>query len=77
MSSVACSRLPTLQTLDRWPRDRLEKPGRTILDRQPNTYTSTFPSEIVRCRSAMGRELRFFCKYGGDHSIVPVWENRP
>ena len=35
----------------------------TILDRQPNIYTSTFPSEIVTCRVGGGSELQLFCKY--------------
>ncbi len=39
----------------------------TVLGRQPNTYTSTFPSEIVSCRLGSGRELRLLCKYGADH----------
>ena len=39
----------------------------TVLGRQPNTHTSTFPSEIVSCRLGSGRELRLLCKYGADH----------
>ena len=34
-----------------------------IIDRQPNVYASTFPSEIVTCKFSDGRELQLFCKY--------------
>lgn len=37
-----------------------------VLDRQPNIYSSTFPSEIVTCRLDEGSELRLYCKYGGE-----------
>ena len=40
----------------------------SILDRQPNIYTATFPSEIVRCQLGNGRELRLLCKYGAGQS---------
>lgn len=36
----------------------------TVIGREQNIYTSTFPSEIVACRLADGRELELFCKYG-------------
>jgi hypothetical protein len=41
----------------------------TILDRKPSPYTSTFPSEVVTCRTAGGATLRLFCKHaaGRDH----------
>jgi aminoglycoside phosphotransferase (APT) family kinase protein len=35
-----------------------------VRSRKPNSYTSTFPSEIVTCRLADGRERRVFVKYG-------------
>jgi aminoglycoside phosphotransferase (APT) family kinase protein len=35
----------------------------TILDREPSPYTSTFPSEVVTCRTAGGAMLRLFCKH--------------
>lgn len=35
----------------------------TIVDRQFNPYYSSFPSEIVTCRLADGRKMKFFCKY--------------
>jgi len=35
----------------------------TVLERQPNDWARTFPSEIVRCRFANGSERQLFCKY--------------
>lgn len=67
MSSVACSRLPNLQALAVGLTSVLGSQV-NILDRQPNTYASTFPSEILRCQLANGRDLRLLCKYGADHS---------
>jgi aminoglycoside phosphotransferase (APT) family kinase protein len=40
----------------------------TLLERQPNRFASTFPSEIVTCRLSDGRELRALCKYGRGRS---------
>ena len=37
-----------------------------ILARQKNTYTSTFPSEIVTCQIGSGPEVRLFFKYSAD-----------
>jgi Phosphotransferase enzyme family len=73
MSSVASSRLPNLQTLTAGLTSVLrshESTGGqvTILDRQPNIYSSTFPSEIVTCRVDEGGDLKLFCKYAaGGH----------
>lgn len=67
MSSVAGSRLPNIQELAVGLTSVLGSQA-TILDRQPNTYASTFPSEVVRCQPANGSELRLLCKYGADHS---------
>jgi aminoglycoside phosphotransferase (APT) family kinase protein len=39
----------------------------SILDRQPNIYASTFPSEIVTCQFGDGSERRLLCKYGAGH----------
>ncbi len=41
-----------------------------VLDRMPNEYASSFPSEIVTCRIGDGPELRLVCKYadGSGHS---------
>ena len=42
-----------------------DAPGRVVvLSRQPNVYTSTSLSEIIRCELPDGRELELFCKYG-------------
>jgi hypothetical protein len=38
----------------------------TVLDRRPNIYTSTYPSEIVTCRAPDGRTVQLFCKYETD-----------
>jgi aminoglycoside phosphotransferase (APT) family kinase protein len=35
----------------------------TVVGRQANTYASTFPSEVVTCRLADGKEVRLLCKY--------------
>jgi hypothetical protein len=37
-----------------------------ILEREPNIYISTFPSEIVTCLLQDGRNVKIFCKYGSD-----------
>jgi thiamine kinase-like enzyme len=39
----------------------------SILHRQPNIYTASFPSEIVTCQFGNGSELRLLCKYGAGH----------
>jgi len=43
----------------------------TILDRQPNVDSSTFPSEIVTCRFGEESEVRLLCKYeaGRSHQV--------
>jgi Phosphotransferase enzyme family len=40
----------------------------TVLDREPNIYTSSFPSEVVTCRFDDGSELQLLCKYGAEHA---------
>jgi hypothetical protein len=62
MSSVACSRLPNLQSLTVGLTSVLRSEV-TILDRQPNIFTSTFPSEIVTCRVDGDSKLLLLCKY--------------
>ena len=67
MSSVACSRLPNLQSLTVGLTSVLRSEV-TILDRQPNIFTSTFPSEIVTCRVDGDSKLLLLCKYAtGGH----------
>jgi hypothetical protein len=39
-----------------------------VLDRRPNIYASTFPSEIVTCRFPDGGERRLLCKYAAGQS---------
>jgi thiamine kinase-like enzyme len=67
--------LPDSQTLEqsfkailrshRAPGDQI-----TILGREPNSRTSTYPSEVVTCLLADGSEERFLCKYaaGNNHN---------
>jgi hypothetical protein len=67
MSSVACSQLPNLQSLTVGLTSVLRSQV-TILDRQPNIFTSTFPSEIVACRVDGVSKLLLLCKYApGGH----------
>lgn len=35
----------------------------TILNREPNSLASTFPSEIITCQLSGGRQLKILCKY--------------
>src|SRR5260370_40325542 len=42
----------------------------TVLGREPNSYASSFASEIVTCRRG-AEELRLFCKYSaGGHGTT-------
>jgi hypothetical protein len=45
----------------------------TVLDRQPNAYASTYPSEIVTCSVPDGRTVKMFCKYEsiGENETYP------
>ena len=36
----------------------------TVVDRDANLYATSFPSEIVTCRTSDGETIRLFCKYG-------------
>jgi hypothetical protein len=36
----------------------------TILSRRRNVYSTTSPSEVIRCKLPDGREMELFCKYG-------------
>ena len=36
-----------------------------VVERHPNIYVSTFPSEIVTCRLLDGTEVEVLCKYAG------------
>lgn len=38
--------------------------GITLLDRRPNPYNSTFPTEIITCHNGHDSILRLFIKYG-------------
>jgi thiamine kinase-like enzyme len=62
------ARVPELETLTRVLGSVFEADGAvTILEREPNAYVSTFPSELVTCRPAEGDEIVVFCKYGAPH----------
>jgi hypothetical protein len=37
--------------------------GVSVVGRRPNTFASTFPSEIVTCRLGDGNKVRLLCKY--------------
>ncbi len=48
----------------------------TVLHREANVFTSSYPSEIVTCRLQDGRVIRLLCKYsasGHDHSGYGHW----
>lgn len=68
------AQLPDLQTLTRILNSILAENGSandraTVLARQRNPRMCTYPSEIVICQLADGRELQLLCKYEGgrDH----------
>ena len=50
---------------------RVVVPSLEVVARERNVYTSTYESEIVRCRLADGRELELFCKYGHMRELPP------
>jgi hypothetical protein len=68
-STTTCD-LPDTTTLAAGLRS-LDGPGAaalsqcTVVDREQNIYTSTFPAEIVTCRLIDGSALRLLCKYSG------------
>src|SRR5436190_22704945 len=37
-----------------------------IVDRSPNWWASTFPSEVITCRLSSGKEYRLLCKFGSE-----------
>jgi Phosphotransferase enzyme family len=55
--------LPETATLARSIRSLLGDAGARLVRREPNARASTFPSEIVYCRTAGGRAVGLFCKY--------------
>jgi len=55
---------PDLPALTRGLQAALELPdGVAVVQRVPNRRPHTFPSEVVKCRLADGRELSLFAKY--------------
>ncbi len=59
--------LPSARTLEEGLRAVLANGGVggrvAVVARSPNVYSSTAPSEIVRCRLDDGRHLKLLCKY--------------
>lgn len=43
-----------------------------LISRSPNAYASSYPSELVRLRSASGESTRLFCKYGVQQPATQV-----
>jgi hypothetical protein len=40
-----------------------------LLDRQPSEWISTYPAEVITCRTAAGHTLRLLCKYSGGRPV--------
>jgi len=72
---MASSLLPNLQTLTVGLTSVLRSQV-TVLDRQPNIFTSTFPSEIVTCRVDEGSKLLLLCKYAAGGHRENVYGHR-
>jgi Phosphotransferase enzyme family len=54
---------PSVEALERAIEEALGEPGAVTVDRiEPNWYSSTFPSEVVRC-AVESRPLALLCKY--------------
>ncbi len=69
----AAAELPDLQAITRGLNAALhsgEQTGDavTILAREPNPHASTYPSEILTCQFAGGREVRMLCKYAAERT---------
>jgi hypothetical protein len=69
---ASLSQFPDLQNLTAGLTSVFRSTGRidtqvTIVEREPNIYASTFPSEIVTCLFDDGSKLRLFCKYEAGH----------
>jgi len=72
---MASSLLPNLQTLTVGLTSVLRSQV-TVLDRQSNIFTSTFPSEIVTCRVDEGSKLLLLCKYAAGGHRENVYGHR-
>ena len=40
-----------------------------VLTREPSEWVSTYPAEVITCRTKSGRRLRLLCKYSGGRPI--------
>lgn len=61
--AAAADRLPDSRTLHRRLRVALDDEGVVVLDRRPNVYAASFPTEVLACRLTNQKEVRLFCKY--------------
>lgn len=60
----AAARLPSRRRLEDGLAEALGETRVEVLSREPNVYTSTFPTETVTCRIGGSRTVSLFCKYG-------------
>lgn len=73
MKRTRHSGFPDLPTLIVGLRSALQESGHgarglTVLSRKRSARASTFPSEVVTCRTARGTTLRLFCKYASGYT---------
>lgn len=65
------SAIPDLQTLSAaLSAVNPEMHGAVVRDRQPNTYSSSAPTEIVTCVLGNGTERKLLCKYSSDDAYT-------
>jgi hypothetical protein len=43
----------------------------TTVNRRPNLYSSSYPSQIVTCKSGSGKRMNILCKFGGKFEESP------
>jgi hypothetical protein len=55
--------LPELSTLSRRIRAALGDDEALVLDRRPHSSASSFPAEVVTCRTGDGSDMTLFCKH--------------
>ncbi|HEU4547211.1 MAG TPA: phosphotransferase [Microlunatus sp.] len=61
--AAAAGRLPDLRTLNHRLRVALDDEGVVVLDRRPDVYATSSPTEVLACRLTDQEEVRLFCKY--------------
>ena len=57
------AQLPDSRTLTRRLRVALDDEGVVVLDRRPDVYATSSPTEVLVCRLTDQEEVRLFCKY--------------